>query len=359
MITVKELYHHGIPGMHWGDRRFQNYDGSLTDEGRKRYGVGDAVKKVAKAGKEMSERRKTKKEEKRVRDRAAFLRTASADEIERYMKKHKGDITMDELQTLTTRFRYEKSISERASAERNAKSKWSKLDKFTTSMKQINDFWEQGNRSLDNVSKTADAVGKIAKLTGHKDEAEKLEKAGKILEKAASVSKTAKGATDKVSDSAGKEESEPEVKVSEVKEAARVVEEAVRSYAGASSKSSAPADTSNRYSEYVNRGREKSLVRSAKSETSKSNSPSITELMEDRMGTKNVKVSDLKKSSINTKSTEKLSPYYRNSTFRNATHPDSYYTKTWAKKDSTRKEKTSKRVTSATRGRMNRKEKRK
>lgn len=31
-----ELYHHGILGMKWGIRRFQNKDGSLTPQGRKR-----------------------------------------------------------------------------------------------------------------------------------------------------------------------------------------------------------------------------------------------------------------------------------------------------------------------------------
>ena len=37
-ISQNELYHHGIKGMKWGVRRFQNKDGSLTTAGEKRYG---------------------------------------------------------------------------------------------------------------------------------------------------------------------------------------------------------------------------------------------------------------------------------------------------------------------------------
>jgi len=32
------LKHHGVLGMHWGVRRYQNKDGSLTPAGKKRYG---------------------------------------------------------------------------------------------------------------------------------------------------------------------------------------------------------------------------------------------------------------------------------------------------------------------------------
>lgn len=33
-----ELYHHGIKGQKWGIRRYQNLDGTLTEEGKKKYG---------------------------------------------------------------------------------------------------------------------------------------------------------------------------------------------------------------------------------------------------------------------------------------------------------------------------------
>lgn len=39
-MDEQELKHWGILGMKWGVRRYQNEDGSLTPQGRERYGVG-------------------------------------------------------------------------------------------------------------------------------------------------------------------------------------------------------------------------------------------------------------------------------------------------------------------------------
>ena len=51
-LEIRELYHHGIKGQRWGIRRFQNEDGSLTAEGKQRYGVnGDG--QMSKEGKKL------------------------------------------------------------------------------------------------------------------------------------------------------------------------------------------------------------------------------------------------------------------------------------------------------------------
>lgn len=57
------LSHHGIKGQKWGVRRFQNEDGSYTDEGQKRRGLGSKIKsKWKKYRKERKQARAIQKE---------------------------------------------------------------------------------------------------------------------------------------------------------------------------------------------------------------------------------------------------------------------------------------------------------
>lgn len=44
-MDEQSLAHYGIRGQKWGVRRFQNADGSLTEAGRKHYGVGEPREK--------------------------------------------------------------------------------------------------------------------------------------------------------------------------------------------------------------------------------------------------------------------------------------------------------------------------
>lgn len=62
---MNELEHHGIKGQKWGIRRYQNKDGSYTDDGRKRYkngprhtGKDDPIKKAREDRKRAYENRR-------------------------------------------------------------------------------------------------------------------------------------------------------------------------------------------------------------------------------------------------------------------------------------------------------------
>ena len=49
------IYHHGIKGMKWGIRKYQNKDGSLTPEGKKRYSEDYLSAHSGKSVKEISD----------------------------------------------------------------------------------------------------------------------------------------------------------------------------------------------------------------------------------------------------------------------------------------------------------------
>lgn len=123
-----ELYHHGINGQKWGQRRFQNPDGSLTPAGRERYGVGEGrrnlgsraigvvkgvsksietykTNKVRKANLEKARQAKAEKQEQR-KEREELLKTGSAKDI----LARKSEFTNQELAEAINRLRNEENL---------------------------------------------------------------------------------------------------------------------------------------------------------------------------------------------------------------------------------------------------------
>ena len=81
--NTNTLYHHGIKGQRWGVRRFQNEDGTLTPEGKKRYDNDDPVS-AAKAA-----LKKAKADQRAAKKQAKLDKEANMSELDKYKRDQK------------------------------------------------------------------------------------------------------------------------------------------------------------------------------------------------------------------------------------------------------------------------------
>lgn len=142
-----ELQHHGTKGMKWGVRRYQNKDGSLTPDGKKRYGIGQYIKnhKTKKKRKQALEKarevRKTKQEEAKELEEKRSKLLKSTDAAELY--KNRDLLTTAEINERLMRLDTERRLSQ--VAESTKTSGMDRVNKALAIGKKINEVYEFTN----------------------------------------------------------------------------------------------------------------------------------------------------------------------------------------------------------------------
>ena len=107
LIKNNVLGHSGIKGQKWGIRRFQNEDGSLTEEGKKRYGNPETYRAVAKEASSLEEA--TKGASSAVSTAASIINTQRGSKA---IRKDYSNLSDKELQEKINRLNLERAYGD-------------------------------------------------------------------------------------------------------------------------------------------------------------------------------------------------------------------------------------------------------
>ena len=192
MQTNEYLMHWGIHGMKWGRRRFQNQDGSLTSEGKVRYGSGTSPEKgqngrksskktqakieksksekMQEGRKRAAEERAKQKEYEEAKERAITKGKASD------VMKFKGDLTHEQMQRVLTRLQDEENLAKYAARERTAAQM--KIDRIRDQLGTIKDV----TNSAVETGKAIKSAIDFAKKASGKDQDSQNKQLQKIVD---------------------------------------------------------------------------------------------------------------------------------------------------------------------------------
>ena len=194
--TESYLSHHGIKGMKWGVRQYQNSDGSLTEEGRKRYGVGpernsktDVMKKAfsdskAKMKKAFSEH-KAKSAEKKAAKKAKTEAEAIAEKM-KYLRehptqlyKHRYELSENDVKELVSKIEFDRKLKDIRNAE--IKRGWDVVNSFSNNAQSVYNLMNSAKNIYNLTADVHNSMIDAGKLNGTK--MTKIGDSGKKLKK--------------------------------------------------------------------------------------------------------------------------------------------------------------------------------
>lgn len=187
MVNDLELYHHGIKGMKWGVRRYQNKDGSLTKAGQKRY--NKEMERLEAEKKKLKETAKTRSAAQAKKDKMDKLKSevedlkngkdtseTPADKRTRLLKstdpkelyKDRDALTTNELNERLNRIDTEARLQSKATADQ-AKTGYDavmgKMDKSAKTIRTVTNLYKSVDEAYSTTANST--IGKmVAKKLG-------------------------------------------------------------------------------------------------------------------------------------------------------------------------------------------------
>lgn len=195
------LAHHGIKNQKWGQRRFQNYDGSLTSEGRKRYGVGES--NLSKREKKQAEKAKAKaaKERAKVNSKKKADAQKAAEQKQKRMDylrdhpekiyKYRKELTQDDVTDIMQKVKFDQSLQDirKAEVQRGMK----KIDNIRQNVETGLKWYQTGKNTYNTIAEVHNAILDMSGNTDRKRMLKFGEKDNKALKELESLLRTPDG----------------------------------------------------------------------------------------------------------------------------------------------------------------------